>query len=196
MPTTTKMGIVYPASTDLVKDGATAMGTISTTVDSKTGLILLNTTSFTTQSSVSLANSTFNSNYTNYVIYFNWAMSSGSAINMRFRASGTDATSADYYFAGISTVHSSATISSQRGSAATAISSSANMSTSRNALKVELLDPQNTNPSKAFFNLATAGGYYETFGGVLSNNNQYDAVTFYPTSGTITGTYSVFGVNP
>jgi hypothetical protein len=35
MPTTTNLGITYPASTAYVKDGATAMGTISTGIDTK-----------------------------------------------------------------------------------------------------------------------------------------------------------------
>jgi hypothetical protein len=190
-----------PTSTDLVKDGATAIEALGDAIDATVfaipapGMVKLSTVSFSAVSSVSLPTNTFTSTYDNYVIYLNWTMSAGSSINMRYRASGTDATSADYYFAGISTVHNSATISSQRGSGVTAYTSSTNMSTSRNALKVEVLDPQSANPSKSIFQVATAGGFFETFGGVLSNSSQYDAVTFYPGSGTFTGTYSVFGVN-
>jgi hypothetical protein len=195
MPTTTKMGIVYPSSTDLVKDGATAMGTISTTVDAKTGLVLLNTTSFTTQSSVSLAANTFSATYNNYLIQFNWLNSTGTAINLRFRASGSDDSSSNYYFSGIATAHNSATISSQRGSGVSQINSSANISTSRNYATIRVADVYTTNTSKAIMDIQTSGGFFESFGGLLSNSNLHDSLSLFVSSGTITGTYSVYGVN-
>ena len=96
MPTTTKMGIVYPASTDLVKDGATAMGTISTTVDDKTGLILISTTSFSAVSSVSLPANSFTTTFKRYRVIIKATASTGADIDFRLRAAGTDATGTDY----------------------------------------------------------------------------------------------------
>jgi len=70
MPTTTKMAIPYPSSTDLVKDGATNMGSMATQIDAKTGLILLNTTSFSAVSSQSI-NDVFSATYDHYPCRWN-----------------------------------------------------------------------------------------------------------------------------
>jgi len=108
MPTTTKMGIVYPSSTDLVKDGATAMGTISTTVDAKTGLVLLNTTAFTAVTSVSV-NDVFSATYDTYKIVITTDSASAAArFTMRLRVSGADNSSAIYDWAGQETTSNAA----------------------------------------------------------------------------------------
>ena len=75
--TTTNYGFDIPQSTDLVKDGATAIATLGQDIDTamntalgtkKAGMVLLNTTSFSGVTSVSLPASTFTSTYTNYKI--------------------------------------------------------------------------------------------------------------------------------
>ena len=98
MPTTTKMGIVYPSSTDLVKDGATAMGTIATTVDAKTGMVLLNTTNLTAVSSVSV-NDVFSANYDAYkvLLVIDSNTFGDGNVRMRLRVSGSDNSSANYF---------------------------------------------------------------------------------------------------
>jgi hypothetical protein len=63
----------YPESTDLVKDGATAIENLADAIDttlgvfvpSNPGLTLINTTSFSGVSSISLPASTFTSTYRN-----------------------------------------------------------------------------------------------------------------------------------
>jgi len=95
MPTTTKMGIVYPSSSDLVKDGATNMGTIATTVDSKTGLVFINTTSFSAVSSISV-NDVFSTNFDHYRIICNAVGTNTGQLQMRMRVSGSDNSSANY----------------------------------------------------------------------------------------------------
>jgi len=98
MATTTKMAIPYPASTDLVKDGATNMQSLATQVDNKSGLILISTTSFSAVSSVSLPASTFTTTFDRYKIDFKALTSiAGTDIDGRLRASGTDASGTDYY---------------------------------------------------------------------------------------------------
>lgn len=94
MPTTTKMGIVYPSSTDLVKDGATAMGTISTTVDSKSGLILISTTSFSGVASQAIT-PVFSANFNVYkvFIYLTTASTADANIYIKLRSGATDASS-------------------------------------------------------------------------------------------------------
>ena len=77
--TTTNYGFDIPQSTDLVKDGATAIATLGQDIDTamntalgtkKAGMVLLNTTSFSGVVSQSL-NDIFTSTYANYLINFN-----------------------------------------------------------------------------------------------------------------------------
>ena len=78
MGTTTNNGWTYPESTDLVKDGATAIQTLADDIDttlgvyapSTSGLTLINTTSFSGVASQSV-NDVFSSTYDNYRIVFN-----------------------------------------------------------------------------------------------------------------------------
>jgi hypothetical protein len=75
MGTTTNNGWTYPESTDLVKDGATAIQTLADDIDttlgvyapSSSGLTLINTTSFSGVSSQSI-NDVFSATYENYVV--------------------------------------------------------------------------------------------------------------------------------
>jgi hypothetical protein len=101
--TTPNYGWAVPTSTDLVKDGATAIETLGDAIDAsmntalgtkKAGMVLLNTTSFsgvTTQS----FNNVFSSTYDNYRILLKQTTSGGGALTLRLRASGSD-TSTNY----------------------------------------------------------------------------------------------------
>ena len=77
--TTPNYGWTVPTSTDLVKDGATAIETLGDAIDAsmntalgtkKAGLVLLNTTSFSGVATQSL-NNIFSAKYTNYKILIN-----------------------------------------------------------------------------------------------------------------------------
>ena len=106
--TTTHYGFDIPQSTDLVKDGATAIATLGQDIDTamntalgtnKAGMVLLNTTSFSGVASQSV-NNVFTSTYTNYKVLFRLsAATADTAISLRTRASGTDK-STNYYYGG------------------------------------------------------------------------------------------------
>ena len=197
MPTTTKMGIVYPSSTDLVKDGATAMGTISTTVDSKTGLVLISTTSFSAVSSQSF-NSVFNANYTNYRIISNTTASGSTGyLNFRLRASGSDITASNYTNAAMQAPYASASLSNDP--------SGASQSTWRNygyidsvqdyAVVQDIFSPFAT-AWTSYVNLKARLEYGNEFAsGVYKATTSADGFTIYPTSGTISGSVSIYGFN-
>ena len=98
--TTPNYGWAVPTSTDLVKDGATAIETLGDAIDAsmntalgtkKAGIILLNTTSFSAVTSVSLPASTFTTTYDRYLIKGNLSCSNATVdINGRLRTAGTD----------------------------------------------------------------------------------------------------------
>ena len=145
--TTTNFGWDIPQSTDLVKDGATAIAALGQDIDTafvdfkggttgqvlkKTsgtdldvewgaaggGMSLINTTSFSAVASVSVPNGTFSSTYTNYKIVTNIQSATGQVeLLFRMRASGTDASGANYHSQLIS--GNGATVTGERVGSAT-----------------------------------------------------------------------------
>ena len=105
--TTTNYGWDIPQSTDLVKDGATAIATLGQDIDTsvytalagnKSGLVLLNTTSFTGVSSYSLPQDTFTTTYDYYKLNINISALTGTYVTMRLRASGSDNSTSNYKY--------------------------------------------------------------------------------------------------
>lgn len=199
MPTTTKMGIVYPSSTDLVKDGATAMGTISTTVDSKTGLVLLNTTSFSAVSSVSLPNSTFTSTFDDYKIILEITTSSATGYMWsRLRASGSDNSTANYSCSMFVIAHGSSSASNDNGGTGQTSFNKFGYLYSGTALYGDITL---FNPNKALFTgysgLFNTGNSGENWllGGRFNGTTSFDSISFNPPSGTFTGNIYTFGIN-
>jgi hypothetical protein len=102
--TTTNYGWAIPQSTDLVKDGATAIATLGSAIDTsintalgtkKAGMVLLNTTSFSGVSSQSVSD-VFSATYENYRLVINVESAGSPELGIRMRVSGTDASSAIY----------------------------------------------------------------------------------------------------
>jgi hypothetical protein len=103
MATTTNYGWTTPDDTSLVKDGASAIRTLGSSIDTslnnalgtkKAGLVLLNTTSFSAVASQSLPSGTFSATYENYRIILDLtAVSASQDITLRLRTTaGSDAT--------------------------------------------------------------------------------------------------------
>lgn len=198
MPTTTKMGIVYPSSTDLVKDGATAMGTISTTVDSKTGLVFLSTTTFTSQSTVSLPANTFTSSFTNYRIIYLAEVNSLGNLLVRLRAAGSDNTTSNYSYQNIQAA--SATLTAGRGTGQTSWEIVYQQSYDVPVI-IDLFRPQATAKTlflsqnmKDPYNQGSAMALGVSSGG-FNATTSFDSASFIPSAGQITGTVSVYGYN-
>jgi hypothetical protein len=106
--TTPNYGWTVPTSTDLVKDGATAIETLGDAIDAsmntalgtkKAGMVLLNTTSFSGVASQSV-NDVFSSTYKSYKItgYIQSDDANANNLLFRVRASGTDLSSGSYRF--------------------------------------------------------------------------------------------------
>jgi hypothetical protein len=115
--TTPNYGWAVPTSTDLVKDGATAIETLGDAIDAsmntalgtkKAGMVLLNTTSFSGVASQSF-NNVFSATYESYKIIAQLTISTGSNIFIKLRASGTDS-STGYLGNSVYTYSNSSTI--------------------------------------------------------------------------------------
>lgn len=146
--TTPNYGWTVPTSTDLVKDGATAIETLGDAIDASlvdlrggttgqvlkkasatqmdfewgaasSGLTLISTTSFSAVSSQSF-NSVFSATYENYLALITiTSVSANNGMNMKMRTSGTDNSNTDYYGGGFFNRSNSATVSGQNIGGAT-----------------------------------------------------------------------------
>ena len=193
MATTTKMAIPYPASTDLVKDGATDMQDLAEEVDTKTGLVFIKAqTVGTAVGSVTVTNA-FNTNFKHYrIMYTGGSSSVQTDIYFRLGASLTG-----FYCTGI-----------WQGWGAGAVNTTG-LSNS-NVWVVGVIDPAGNlvdmtvrNPFTTLrttfsgtFSSAAATRIGGMMNGMHNVTASYTDFTFYPAAGTITGgTIQVWGFN-
>ena len=203
--TTTNYGFDIPQSTDLVKDGATAIATLGQDIDTamntalgtkKAGMVLLNTTSFSAVGSVSLPANTFVTTYDNYQIVFSGLTSTACDINVRLRAAGTDNSTANSYITQ-SLVSSNTTVSAGRTTNNLWQYVSTFDTTLVNALVMDLFDPFLATPTGFSVNgvRSSSGGWTNTVVGTHNQTVSYDSMTFICSTGTFTGKVSVYGRN-
>jgi len=143
--------------------------------------------------SVSL-NGVFSSTYNNYFFTVQEIIASTNVdVYFRMRASGTDTTAADHNRAGTKVTYSSGTSSTVNDNAGTFFMLGQYDATNKLSSHVYLYHP----------NLATDTNYYSLNpsrdatiiqGGFLNNNTQYDGITVYPSSGTLSCTIRVYGL--
>ena len=209
--TTPNYGWAVPTSTDLVKDGATAIETLGDAIDAsmntalgtkKAGMVLLNTTSFSAVASQSV-NDVFSATYTNYKFLINInSQSADGYVLMRLRVAGADNSGTNYHW------HFGAppsTASTYTGYGA-ATQSSIRLTTGNSTTNVKNIDATIFNPFASFATLLTWGNAYTAAAGaapvaggagagLFAGNDSFTGLTIFPDSGTITGSISVFGVN-
>jgi len=172
-----------------------------TAFTSVSGLVYLTGGTFTTASAVNLAANTFTATYTNYQININLTANTVDAnpLNWRGRVAGTDTTTAAYAFA-------------LRGPRFdTGADTSGGFGNSQTAARFTLMQsPFETGVVSATIfgpQLASATSYVvDSTGrgvgdpdaalsgsGYFDGSTQFDALSFYPASGTISGSYQVYG---
>jgi hypothetical protein len=197
----------YPESTDLVKDGATAIENLADAIDttlgvfvpSNPGLTLINTTSFSGVSSISLPASTFTSTYRNYKIIIDANASADSYIQMRMRASGTDNTAANY---GSGFIYQETNVGAanpskdvQGNNTSTSWFRVGYFITGDNPYQFDIFQPQISGKTYGTFAQSRNDGITLTGAFIHTGTVSFDSMTIYPTSGTITGSVKAYGYN-
>ena len=152
---------------------------------------------FTGASSISL-NGIFNSTYASYRIIIEGDSSTAAAdVRLRLRSSGTDLTSSTYYYGGyLSYASSGAGQDSQGGTSSWHIGYVVNTAAGFYSSAYDITGPGL--PKRTAFIGASAGyagsGIIWTAGsGFNDDNNTYDGLTIFPSSGNITGKVQVYG---
>jgi hypothetical protein len=198
--TTPNYGWPVPTSTDLVKDGATAIEALGDAIDTTVfglggsgGLTLISTTTIgTTVSSVNVTGA-FSATYDNYKII----VSGGVGSTASWIALKLGATTTGYYWA-----QSAHTYPNGLGSTgATNQASFARFgyfTTSTINANCDLINPFNAKNTVLayFFNIMATNGEAGSGGGYLNDTTSYTDFTVTPQSGTLTGgTIFVYGYN-
>jgi len=202
MATTTNYSWTTPDDTALVKDGASAIRALGTAIDTsmntalgtkKAGMVLLNTTSYTAQSSVSVS-SIFNATYKNYRIVISHKNSTDADTYFRVRSASTDLTSSNYLY-GVYYVGATSSIAAASANNTTAaFFYMASYGTWRGQTVIDICSPFITEVTTV--NAHSTGRILNLLGGSLNNiTTSYDGFTFYPSAGTMTGQVSVYGYN-
>jgi hypothetical protein len=206
MATTTNYGWTTPDDTALVKDGAAAIRTLGSSIDTslntalgtkKAGLVLLNTTSFSAVASQNLT-SIFSSTYDNYLIVISeLAGSTGTTLRARLGASGTPNTTSTYQYGGWTIDWTASTgAASGQNQSSFFINNVSGTANEKNGIEINVFQP-----NKATFTTVNYQGYdyrnqrlHVASGGHSTASAMTDFQIF-PDTGTITGSVSVYGYN-
>jgi hypothetical protein len=200
MATTTNFGWTTPDDSSLVKDGAAAIRTLGQAIDTtanttfRTGFTKISSATFTSVSSVSLPNDTFTTTYDNYRVMF-FAVGSDVNFNFRLRAAGSDNTTSNYWWAGYYIGYgASPAVTARSGGGASNLTEIGGLSSGAGAYIVDIFNPK-TSTTYTNINAAIAESYNRCVSSQFRANTSFDSCSFLPASGTITGSYAVYGYN-
>ena len=201
--TTPNYGWTVPTSTDLVKDGATAIETLGDAIDAsmntalgtkKAGMVLLNTTSFSAVASQSV-NDVFSSTYDNYRIVCQFSSSTDQEVFFRLRASGADLTTSVYRVGEINLgVGIAGALAGVANTLRTSITLSNNGSSFSAGFVADVIAPNKAQAK--FFNSQSTGRIASINVAQIQEATAYTGFTLFCTAATtITGSVSVYGYN-
>ncbi len=211
MATTSNYGWTTPDDTSLVKDGASAIRTLGSAIDTslntalgtkKAGLVLLNTTSFSAVASQSFT-SIFSSTYDNYKILVNISTNSNNDGNQffRLRSGSSDISTNTYAYSSYIKKSVAGTDVSWNASPDSFIRLGAQDSSEKQgqAYSIDIFSPFLAQWTKMTAQITTLLDDAQWAGGVVSglnfNATSYDGFTLHTQNGTFTGTASVYGYN-
>jgi hypothetical protein len=199
--TTPNYGWAVPTSTDLVKDGATAIETLGDAIDAsmntalgtkKAGMVLLNTTSFSGVSSQRV--NPFSATYQNYRIVY--ASTQSTVSPMKFRlASGASVISTSTYRRGgwyVSSGSGTGTFFNSSSETSVIFTQFSGLST------IDISSPFDAAVTHLNYDtgIIDTTNYLRISGlGYNTNATSYDGFELSPDAGTMTGTVRVYGYN-
>jgi hypothetical protein len=150
---------------------------------------LLNTTTFTDQSSVSI-NNVFSATYDNYKIIMKTTHTLAAKIEFRYRVGGVDASGNNYVTQRSSEAGTSATANSRN--IGNSIHSLGTNTDTQHFNMIELQGPFLAATSGLFY-FETNGASIDTAGGEHNLSTSYDGFTLFSSAGNMTGTLRVYG---
>ena len=186
----------WPAPTPYATNLITPTSIASTGTGNSSSIGANGSVTFSSCATLSL-NGVFSSDYDNYMISIRHNASAAATVLMRLRASGTDNSSSVYTVQAVEAYDT--TVAGRRDTAQTRFSLGPGASVERGGHDVWTYGPYLTQPT-AIRNISTgpwsAGfpGYFIDNVGTHSESTAFDGLTLYPSTGTITGRVSVYGL--
>ena len=206
MATTTNYSWTTPDNTAYVKDGASAIRTLGSSVDTtlfsvtngaNVGVQLVSSTTFSASSSYILSN-VFTSKYSNYRIVCNYTNSANSPdLLIRLTASGTPLGNGNYASSVLRLRSDAGATVSQVTTNGFYLGGGSNTQIA-GGFVMDLMNPQAaertfaTAQHSAREDVALNYGYL--CNGQTQNTTSYDGINFIPSAGTVTGTMRIYGL--
>ena len=157
------------------------------------GLVRINGATFSAASSVSLPNNSFTTTYTNYRVIFNLDLNSSSGTpSLRFRASGTDNSSANYYGGFLNISYNAAAAVNFQTTAGT--SQQLCDSSPGITFIMDINNPMTTVRTNVSFVCSNSNAVNVLVGNITHlSSTLFDSLSINMTTGNITGRYDVYG---
>jgi hypothetical protein len=159
------------------------------------GLTFITGGSFTASGTASLPTGSFSSTYKNYkVIYQLSAVSGANPLRIRFRTAGTDNSASSYEFAQFGYQYGAVATANNQSTGADNLYLGSSISYS--ALSMDVLTPQATAQTIMQANVNGNNGSVDAafiYDARFVATTSFDSMTLYVSTGTITGTYRVYG---
>lgn len=159
------------------------------------GMTLISSASFSASGAVNI-NNCFSATYENYKIIVNYTgASTNQSPKMRLRVSGTDASGADYSW-GSNGCRSDGSAFATPTNASTSFDFGRATSTAQNSSWFEFNRPFSAAATMirgVYSGNDGTSPFYNNVGGLHSAAVSYDGFSIFPASGTITGTYYIYG---
>ena len=190
-----------PTSTDLVKDGATAIEALGDAIDatvyslSAGGITMITSQTFTAVASVALANDVFTATYSNYLLLFNITSNSTPQTHtLRMRTAGVDNTTANYnYYNRVS--NSSAGTDTNTYARTQTSASIGGVASDAQGFLFNIMSPLLVAPTIITYQNSSSLGNYSDGAAVFNANTTFDALKIIVNTGTITGNYQLYGMS-
>lgn len=162
----------------------------------KPGMVLITSTSFTAQSTVSIDNC-FSSLYDNYRLVYRLDGSSTQSFRLRWRASGADNTSSAYSSGyNFSRIDAAGGGDSRMSATTTSLGLVDSTATADSVGYVDIIGPRQSTDTIVFAHAITyeaAAQYHVVMTGRFAGTSVFDGLTVYPSANTITGSLHVYG---
>jgi len=202
--TTPNYGWAVPTSTDLVKDGATAIETLGDAIDAsmntalgtkKAGMVLLNTTSLSGVASQSF-NNVFSATYDNYLVLFSGNLSTTASIEFRLRVGGVDNSTASSYLRQFLRVENTVVTGGRVTANIAKVGQAEN--NLRSSFELTIFNPfqATATPFTSVLNVIESSVLiFDVLSQIHNVTSSFDGFTLSASSGTITGSIGIYGFN-